>query len=169
MVRLKRTFSKLSRGLDRLEEAFLCLLLLGMIGLAIGQIFLRLAFASGFIWAEPLLRYLVLWAGLFGAAVATRQKKHITIDIASHLVPARLTPWLVVLLNAFAAMVCAALTYAAIIFVHNEAAFDEGRQLLGLASWQLNLIFPLAFALMALRFAAAAGRKSRGPSPDGPV
>jgi hypothetical protein len=63
--------------LNRLEELFLCLLLLTMIGLACTQIILRDLFSTGFVWADPLLRYMVIWAGLFGADIATRKKKHI--------------------------------------------------------------------------------------------
>jgi TRAP-type C4-dicarboxylate transport system permease small subunit len=48
--------------------------------------------------------------------------------------------------------VCLVLTYAATTFVINEASFDSGRMLLGLTSWQLNLIFPISFGLISLHF-----------------
>lgn len=142
----------LRQTIIRLEEAFLCILLMAMILLACAQIFFRDFFSGGFMWADPLLRYMVLWAGLLGAAVATRQKKHIAIDLASHLVPKKLAPWLGAIINIFAATVCSSLTYAAVIFVKNEASFGEGGSLLSISSWQLNMIFPLAFGLVALRF-----------------
>jgi TRAP-type C4-dicarboxylate transport system permease small subunit len=151
MNSLKKFFSLILRSVSWIEETFLCFLLSSMIILACVQIFLRFFFSGGFAWADPLLRYLVLWAGLFGAAVATKQGKHISIDIISHLLPDRFKPWLQVLLNLFSAGISSGLTFAAINFVRDEATYG-GRGLLDIPSWGLNLVFPLAFGIIALRF-----------------
>ena len=148
---LKKNLALIRNILAWLEEAFLCVLLSGMIILACVQIFLRFFLSSGFVWADPLLRYMVLWAGLFGAAVATKQGKHITIDIISHMLPEQYQSWLQALLNLFATGVCSILTYAAVIFVRDEAAYG-GRALLDIPSWGLNLVFPLAFGIISFRF-----------------
>ncbi|MDH4320564.1 MAG: TRAP transporter small permease [Desulfobulbaceae bacterium] len=144
-------FSRCGQWCVWLEELFLCLLLTAMIGLACVQILLRVLYNSGFMWADPLLRHMVLWAGLFGAAAATRHGKHIAIDVASFLLPQKVQPWLRVAINLFAAVVCGFLTHAAILFVSEEAAYG-GRALLSIPSWVLNLAFPLAFALICGRF-----------------
>jgi TRAP-type C4-dicarboxylate transport system permease small subunit len=138
--------------LNLTEEVFLCVLVFAMIGLACTQILLRDVFAEGFVWADPLLRYMVIWAGLFGADIATRKNKHIAIDITSHLIPRQLESLLHALIHLFAAAVCIGLTYAAVIFIQNEASFGGGREILGLTSWALNLAFPVAFGLISLRF-----------------
>ncbi|HKJ14383.1 MAG: TRAP transporter small permease subunit [Desulfobulbaceae bacterium] len=151
MGTLKKFFTHIGTLLTWTEEAFLCLLLLAMILLACVQIFLRTFYSSGILWADPLLRYMVVWAGLFGAAVATKQSKHISIDIISHLVPEQFLPWLRVLLNFFSAGICILLTYAAVKFVRDEALYG-GRSILDIPSWELNLVYPLAFALIAGRF-----------------
>jgi len=146
-----RLFTNCVTVAHRLEQIFLCLLLSSMIILACLQILMRSMFSSGFMWADPLLRYLVLWSGLFGAAAATRQGKHISIDVASYLLPEKVQPWLQVALNLFATVVCLFLTYAAILFVTEEASYG-GRALLSIPSWLLNMAFPLAFGLISLRF-----------------
>lgn len=146
---------KIRAAVARAEEWFLCFLLAAMIVLACVQIILRDVFSSGIIWADPLLRYLVLWAGLIGAAIATRQGKHIAIDVASHLIPEKYYSWLVALIDLFSALVCVGLTYAAILFIRSEIEFGGGRVILGIPSWGLNLIFPLAFGLIAVRFLLA--------------
>ena len=151
MSNLKKSFAFILRSISRIEETFLCLLLTSMILLACVQIFLRFFFSGGIAWADPLLRYMVLWAGLFGAAVATKKGKHISIDIISHLLPDRYNPWLQALLNLFSAGVCSVLTYAAINFVRDEATYG-GRGLLEIPSWGLNLVFPIAFGIISLRF-----------------
>jgi TRAP-type C4-dicarboxylate transport system permease small subunit len=151
MGNLKKFFTHIGTILTWTEEAFLCLLLFAMILLACVQIFLRTFYSSGILWADPLLRYLVIWAGLFGAAVATKQSKHISIDIISHLVPEQFMPWLRVLLNFFSATVCIFLTYAAVKFVRDEALYG-GRGILDIPSWELNIVFPIAFGIIAGRF-----------------
>lgn len=165
-----KILARLLSGFNRLEEIFLCLLLLAMIILACTQIFLRDFFSGGFHWADQLLRHMVLWSGLFGAAVATRRRKHIAIDLASHLLPDRLQPLLNTIINLFAAAVCTGLTYAAIIFVRNEASFGEASGLLGFPSWQINLVFPLAFGIISLRFfgLAVLDLKQITQKPDAP-
>ena len=151
-MHLLKLLKNLGRRLNLVEEIFISLLLLAMIFLAVLQIFMRILFDGGFVWADPLLRHLVLWAGMFGAALATKHGKHITIDIFSHFLPDRGALWLNLVLNLFATVVCGVLTWAAFLFIKNEIAFDSGRVLIGIPVWVLNLIFPLAFALMAGRF-----------------
>lgn len=157
MTTLKKVFTFINTLFTWTEEFFLCILLLAMILLACLQIFLRTFYASGILWADPLLRYLVIWAGLLGAAVATKQSKHISIDIISHLVPEQFLPWLRILLNVFSAAVGAILTYAAIRFVRDEALYG-GRVLLDIPSWVFNIIYPVAFGIIAVRFLFLAGR-----------
>ena len=158
------------RLLERLEEAVLLLLIAAMIVLACVQIALRDVWGGGLSWADPLLRVMVLWAGLLGAVVATKMDKHISLDLASHLLPKGIFRWLRVVRHVFAAGVCLVLAWVAADFVRQEAAQGSGQEMAGLASWQLNLIFPIAFGGIALRFllgsvrtlrAALAGEKSR--------
>ena len=147
----KKFYTRIGTILTWTEEAFLCFLLLAMILLACIQIFLRTFYSSGILWADPLLRYMVVWAGLFGAAVATKQSKHISIDIISYLVPEQFLPWLRILINLFSASVCIILTYAAVRFVRDEVLYG-GRGILDIPSWALNIIYPLAFGIIAGRF-----------------
>ena len=146
--------SRISLVWKRLLDGILCLLLTVMIGLACLQIALRTFFSSGLLWADPLLRYLVLWSGMLGAVVATRERKHIAIDVVGYLAPPQVKPWVQLTLDLFSCLVSASLTWAAIVFVRNEAAFG-GFRLLSLSSWVWNLIFPLAFSLMTVHFLLA--------------
>ena len=143
---------QIGRLLERLEEAVLLLLIAAMILLACVQIVLRDFWGGGVSWADPLLRVMVLWAGLLGAVVATKMDKHISIDLASHLLPKGIFRWLRVLRYLFATGVCLVLTWVAADFVLQEAGQGNGQEMAGIASWQLNLVFPIAFAGIALRF-----------------
>ncbi|WP_136796062.1 TRAP transporter small permease [Desulfosediminicola ganghwensis] len=133
------------------EELVLCLLLSSMILLACLQILLRSVFSSGLVWADPLLRYLVLWSGLLGAVLATSRGEHIAIDLAEHIVPLKLQPLVKVLCNLFCAVTSGFLTWAAFLFIQSEIEYGSP-SLFGLPSWYLNVIFPLAFGLICLRY-----------------
>ena len=148
LARRVLTFEKL------LIDSLLCLLLIVLILLACLQIALRTCFSGGLLWADPLLRYLVLWCGMFGAVVATREKKHIAIDVVGYLAPEQLKPWIGLFLDLFSSLVAAVLTWAAITFVQNERLFG-GTPLLSIPTWIWYLIFPVAFALITLHFLLA--------------
>jgi len=132
-------------------DGLLCLLLLAMIILSCLQIILRTFFAGGFLWADPLLRYLVLWSGMLGAVVATREGKHIAIDVVTYLSPGKTKKWIRLLIHLLSFVVSGILTMAAVTFVRNEATFGTN-ELLNIPSWTWNIIFPVAFALITFHF-----------------
>ncbi len=135
----------------RFEEGVLCLLLVAMIGLACLQIVLRSFFESGLLWIDPLLRYMVLWCGLLGAAMATSRGSHIAIDLAEYLVPPRLLPLVQLACQLFSCVTAGFLTWASILFIKSEIAYG-GPGLFNLPRWIWGLVFPLAFSLIALRY-----------------
>lgn len=146
--------------LARLEELFLCLLLSAMIGLACLQVGMRLFFDAGLMWADPLLRHLVIWSGLFGAVAATGKGRHIAIDLVAFLAPPAWHAAISVLTSLFASLVCAGLTYSAILFIRSELEFSNSPALLHLPGWSYSLIYPLAFGLISLRFGLQAIAKA---------
>lgn len=139
------------KQLDRGEDILLCILLTSMLSLACVQIFMRSVLSSGLLWADPLLRYLVLWCGLLGALKATGQEKHIALDFSNYLVPKSLQPWVFVITALFCTITAAALTLAAWIFIQNEIEYG-GARLLSLPVWSWNIIFPITFGLMSVRY-----------------
>ncbi len=139
------------RLLDKGERAVLCLLLATMILLACVQIILRTFFASGLLWADPLLRYLVLWCGLLGAVTATSQGKHIALDITANLLPKKLEPWITLGTHLFSSLAAGGLTWAGWRFLRGEIEFG-GVGPLSLPLWFWNGIFPVAFGLIALKY-----------------
>ena len=138
----------------RLIDTLLCLMLAAMIVLACLQIGLRTLSSGGILWADPLLRYLVLWCGMLGAVVATREKKHIGIDVLGYLAPAHIKVWIDLVIDIFSSLVVVTLTWVSIVFVQNEHLFG-GPSVLNVPSWIWNLIFPLAFGLITIHFLLA--------------
>ncbi len=139
------------RLIDKGESLVLCLLLTAMIVLACVQIVLRTFFASGLLWADPLIRYLVLWCGLIGAVAATGQGKHIALDIISDALPPKIDPWVTLITYLFCTLAAGGLTWAGWRFLGGEIQFG-GVGPLSLPLWFWNGIFPVTFGLITLKY-----------------
>lgn len=142
---------KLGRLITYIEESLLALLLGVMIILATSQIFMRNLWGGGIDWSDPLLRVLVLWLGLFGAMAATRDGSHIKIDLLSKLLPAAAARFLEPVTNLVSAAICAIVCYHAGRFVMME--YQDGSSAFAtVPAWLCEVIIPIGFGLMALRF-----------------
>lgn len=144
-------FSAISDYINKMEEFILALLLSAMIVLSSLQIILRQFFDSGLPWADPLLRYMVVWGGFLGAVLAVSQSKHISLDLLNNILPSPLKRLTDIITQFFSLIVCGALTYASWLFLLSEVEFGN-TPLLAIPSWCWNLIFPLSFAAMTLRY-----------------
>lgn len=123
----------------------------GLILLGAGQIVLRNFFSIGFAWSDGLARLAVLWLGLLGALAASRDGRHITMGALVRWLPPRLQIVAGVGADWFGGAVSALLAWYAWQFVGDSREF--GDTLLGdVPAWWLQLIMPVAFALMALQF-----------------
>ena len=144
-------WEQIDSGIDRVEGILLVLLLGLMIGVAFLQIVLRNLFATGLSWADPLVRNLVVWVGFIGAALATREGKHITIDLLLRGMPQRARGVTERMTHLFSSVICGLLTFAAIKFIRNEALMGS-RTFGEIPTWVPGLILPATFALMTFRF-----------------
>ena len=89
MSRIESILARLERAGKLGEDAILVMILTTMILLAAGQIILRNFMDIGFIWADEMLRMLVLWLAVAGAVAASRNDKHINIDVLNRFLPER--------------------------------------------------------------------------------
>ena len=142
---------QLDEIIARAEQFLLAIMLSSMILVAFLQIVLRNFFATGLSWADPMVRYLVLWAGFTGAALATKEGKHIKIDVFSQWLPGLSNRIIHLITNLFSFFICGLLTYAAFVFIRNEAQIS-GTTFLDIPIWIPQLIICISFGLMALRF-----------------
>ena len=146
-------FQQLRRAAARIEDLVLTLLLTGMILLAFLQIVLRNTADFSISWGDPMLRILVLWLALAGAIVATRDDNHIRIDILSRFLPESFHRLLKRLIDLFSAAVCGTIAWQAMLFVIMEQE-DGAAAFSNIPVWTLELILPIGFGVMALRFLA---------------
>jgi len=147
----KSFLERSQRIICRVEDSILVGLLLLMIVMAVLQIFLRDLFGTGIVWSDILVRILVLWVGLVGAMVASREGKHINIDIMDRFLsePKKIAVKFIVEL--FTALICFIVAYYSLQFVRMEFA-EGGTAFAKVPTWLCESIIPFGFMVMALRY-----------------
>jgi TRAP-type C4-dicarboxylate transport system permease small subunit len=135
----------------RLETILLCALLSGLILLGSAQILLRNVFSIGVTWGDGLIRLGVLWLALLGALAASREGRHITMGDPNRWLPRRLQLAAGVAADFFAAAVAGVFAWYACVFVRDSRAFGD-TLLNDVPAWILQLIMPVAFALISYRY-----------------
>ena len=136
----------------KVETALLVVFLSAMILLAFLQVLLRNFFGIGFLWADPLVRHLVIWVGFVGAAVATHEERHISIDALSRFFSPRWKAGAHALTSLFALVVCLFLADAAWVFLRDEKALGSDF-MLNVPTWVALIIIPAGYVVMAIHFA----------------
>jgi C4-dicarboxylate transporter DctQ subunit len=151
--------------LDRLDSAgrfvenvFLVGLLSSMMLLSVAQIIAREVFETGFYWSGELVRLMVLWLAMVGAVAACRENRHIRIDAVSHLLSDRAVRVARVVVDTFAAGVCAMVAWHAWRYTQLEIEFEE-TVLIDTPAWIAHVVVPAAFALLSYRFLVGAGKE----------
>mgnify|MGYP000089878432 CR=1 FL=1 len=138
--------------LHRIEDTLLVTILLAMVTLAFSQIVMRNFLGTGNIWLDPLLRVLVLWVGLLGALVATRQNKQISVDVLTRFLPERLKTISDIIPRTFAAIISAIIAWHSFLFLIDE--WNSGAMAFAsVPAWLPESIIPIGFAVIALRYA----------------
>lgn len=145
---LKRT----NNYIEVIESILIYLGLSIMILLSFFQVCARNLFSFGFIWADDLLRHLVLWTGFIGASIATKQGKHINIDVFKRLLKGRFKNLADFIINLAGAVIGILLFYASWNLIEIERQFPDIVASLKIPVWYAELIFPIGFGLITLRF-----------------
>lgn len=141
----------ISNGLARVEAVLLAISLLTMLFVAFYQVLIRNLYDFAYVWADELVRILVLWVGLLGAALATHEGHHLSIDVVTKFLSPRLSLLVKVLARIFALVICIVLAQAAYGYILFEREGGQ-RALFALPIWTTELIIPVAFILISFHF-----------------
>lgn len=148
---LERSLKSLNEQLEGLESLLLTGLLLGLIGIGLTQIVMRNAVGMALPWADGAMRALVLWLAMVAGVVAAGRFRHIRIDLLSHLLPPPLVRILHTLVMVGTAFVCLVMAWLSLRMLGLEFEFQT-TAFLGVKTWMVQIIVPIGFSLMALRF-----------------
>ncbi len=134
-----------------LENSLLTLLLGLMIVIGAMQIVQRNFFDTSFIWSDELLRLLVLWLSLVGAVAASREDRHIAIDLFSRFLSEKNNLMVRLVLDLFTVVICSLLAWSGSQFVAMEKEFGS-TVLTGQPAWIFQVVIPVTFGLIAYRY-----------------
>jgi tripartite ATP-independent transporter DctM subunit len=144
------------RLFNRVEDGLAVTAFLGMGLLPVIELALRLLFDTGIPGSFSYVQHLTLWVAFLGAMIAAREMHHITLAQGLGTLPPRFkaasSAWVAAVSGAVAIGLC----WASVEFVRSET---ESLQKLGgwLPVWMVELILPIAFGVIALRFILQAG------------
>lgn len=142
---------RLERTGNFLETAALVTLFSSMMLLAVGQIVLREIFNTGFVWADELIKLMVLWLAMVGSIAAARENRHIRIDALSHVLPDLGIQAIRIFVDLFAALVCGVIAWQAWRYLQVEIEYED-TVLVNIPAWIAHSIMPAAFLLISFRF-----------------
>ncbi len=142
---------RINEWIARFETFILVFIVLFMVFLAALQIVLRKFFDYGILWGDIFLRQLVLWVSFIGASLATKENKHINMDLLGRSLKGHWKTAGEVVIHLFSAYIALLLALAGWHFVQSEIEFGS-TVFNNVPSWYFEIIIPIGFGLMALRF-----------------
>ena len=150
---MSKALDSLERAGKHAENSALVVLLAAMIGVSVFQIINRQLLNSAFTiaWADEFVKFTVLWLAMVGSIAACRDNRHIRIDLITHILSGRIVSWIKIVVDLFAAAVCAMIAWQAWRLVREEMSW--GDTVLGnVPLWIAHAIVPLAFILISYQF-----------------
>lgn len=150
---MKKFLDRLERFGVLAENTALVVLLGTMIGVSVFQIVNRQLLNGAFslTWADELVKIIVLWLAMVGSIAACRDNKHIRIDLISHILSGPVVAWSKVVVDVFAAAVCAVIGWQAWRLIREEMSWGD-TVFTDVPLWSLHAIVPLAFLLISYQF-----------------
>lgn len=150
---MKKLLDKLERFGKFAENTALVLLLGTMIGISVFQIINRQILDGAFSlsWADEIVKIIVLWLAMVGSIAACRDNKHIRIDLISHVLSGPVVAWSKVVVDLFAAAVCAMIGWQAWRLIREEMSWGD-TILSDIPLWIMHAIVPFAFVLISYQF-----------------
>jgi len=153
-----KILDKINAWVAQLETGLLVAIVLFMVVFAFLQVALRGLFDYGILWGDIFLRHLVLWIGFIGASLATKERKHITIDLFTRLLKGRSQAFAQMIIDLFSAFIAGLLVQASWAFVMEEKAY-ETMLFNNVPAWYFQIIIPIGFGLILIRFFIGALKK----------
>jgi C4-dicarboxylate transporter DctQ subunit len=157
---------RLDRGLSIAEDTFISVMLITASAILFVNVVGRYVFNYGFVWAEELVRYEIIWLVFVGGSVAARKGIHIGVDAIVHLLPAPLQKLVNIAVLVLCIAFCAILAFYGWELVAQTRAFNQQTPAMQAPFWLMQLAIPVGAMLMGLRFTqslvtAVTGREAR--------
>lgn len=171
------TIKKIDRGLARVETWLIVFVVAAMLLLTTTHVILKLVGAP-VIQLEEAARFLVIWVGFAGGAVAAHQGRHINVDVLTRFLRGW---WGSVVMTAvwiIGAAMTLVLLHSAISYVFTSEqsllrdgdialSFTLGGKTIGIPGWIAASIIPVGLALIAIHMLFSAVYSATGQTSPG--
>ncbi len=144
-------FNALQIKLIKIESILLVSTFIIVLLIAVTQIVLRNFFDMGILWADTFLRITVLWLGMMGALIASRNNNHINMNLGLKYLTGNALRYIKAIVHLFTAIICFIVSWYGINFVTMEYE-EAGIAFSIIPIWLTVSIIPFGFAVMGLRY-----------------
>jgi C4-dicarboxylate transporter, DctQ subunit len=152
----------LDRGLCRLEEALIGLLLAGMTLLTFSQVITRYGFNAGWVWSLEATTYMFGALLMVGISYAMRQHAHMNVDAFINTLPRRWKRAATLLAIALCFTYLALMIWGALELVGHLRTLGTNARDLPIKRWIVMAMIPAGFFLFGLRLLQATLEVLRG-------
>ena len=113
------------------------------------------------LWKTVMLQNLTLWLCFLGAALATAEKRHISIDVLNHILPEKIKHYCHYLIDILSIIVVSILVYYGFVFLINEQKLQA--TLIGTVPlWWAKTIIPIGFVMIDIHLLLQLGIRLTG-------
>jgi len=138
--------------MNKFEESFLSLLLVGMTILVFVDVILRFGFNTGINWSQEVTLYMMAWFVLFGASYGVKVGAHIGVDSFVKLFPAKMRRAMGMLSVSICIVYCIIFMIGAWNYLTKLKLINLEMEDLEVERWMSESIIFIGFLLLLFRF-----------------
>jgi C4-dicarboxylate transporter DctQ subunit len=142
----------LGKTITKLEESFLCLLLVSMTLLVFAEVVARFGFNIGIHWAQELTLILSGWFVLFGASYGVKVGCHIGVDVFVKMLPKNVHRGFTILAVLLCLFYCGLFIYGSWVYLAKLYKIGIELEDMPIPVWATTSILLIGFVLLTIRF-----------------
>ena len=142
----------LGKMINRLEESFLCLLLVSMTLLVFAEVIARFGFNAGIHWAQEVTLTMSAWFVLFGASYGVKVGSHIGVDVFVKMLPRHIHRGVTMFAIALCLFYCCLFLYGSWVYLGKLHMIGIEMEDLPIERWIPTSVLLIGFALLVVRF-----------------
>ena len=142
----------LANIINKFEESFLSLLLVGMTLLVFSEVVLRFGFNTGISWSQEVTLYMMAWFVLFGASYGVKVGAHIGVDSFVKLFPKKIRVAMGLLSISICIAYCVIFMIGAWNYLTKLHLIHLEMEDLEIERWMSESIILLGFVFLLFRF-----------------
>jgi C4-dicarboxylate transporter, DctQ subunit len=157
----------LDRAMSLFETIMIATLATAAFVVGVMQIVLRYVFNTGFPWSEGIFITLTMWAVMFGASRAVRDRMHIRVDVFVKYFPSPLRKTAYWFANLLSFGLCVFFAYCGFLYTLFVWQMDVMSIESSIPEWIIFSLIPLSMTAFSIRYIQVMWRDLKGIDADG--